>query len=409
MIQLFKMAWRDIGRNRRRSFLSALGLGLGLGLLMMMAAVINGEMRYTLEATVRLQNGHLQVRSATYAEEKTSLAWDNLLQDPAGLAAQIAAIPGVRVATPRLFASGLIAEGRETAAVSIYGVDPPSPANDPYREGLVSGQFLSADDREGILIGQTLADKLGLGAGDSLYMTVNTSTGDLAEQSFTIRGVYSTRIPAFDGSTVFLPLAKTQALVQAGERASAIFVLLDEADQLDAVMAALPSPGEGRYQVKTFAEANPIFAQTEQMARAYMSVLYLIVLAITATVIVNALVMAVFERTREIGILAAMGMKPRRIMAMFFAESTLLATGGILIGLVVGALLVTYATRVGFYIGDMGVTGILLGERLYAYHVAGDTIELAILAYIVTLIGSLYPALLASRLEPVEALHGGHL
>lgn len=409
MIQLFKMAWRDIGRNRRRSFLSALGLGMGLGLLMMMAAVVNGEMRYSMESTVRLQSGHFQVRAATYAEEKTSLAWDNLLKDPSALAAQIGAIPGVRAATPRLFASGLIASGKETAAVAIYGIDPASPANDPYREGLISGQYLTADDREGVLIGQNLAEKLNLKAGDSLYLTVNTSSGGLAEQTFTIRGVYTTHVPAFDGSTIFMPLAKAQAITEADNRASAIFVLLDDPDKLDTVIAALPAAEEGRYQVKTYQEANAVMAQTEQMARAYMKVLYLIVLAITATVIVNSLVMAVFERTREIGILAAMGMKPPRIMAMFFAESTLLATGGVLIGLVIGALLVTYATKVGFYIGDMGVTGMMLGERLYGYHVLSDTITLAVMAYLVTLAASLYPAQLAARLEPVEALHGGKL
>lgn len=97
-----------------------------------------------------------------------------------------------------------------------------------------------------------------------------------------------------------------------------------------------------------------------------MIVLYLIILAITATVIVNTLVMAVFERTREIGILSALGMRSGRIMAMFFAESAMLALGGILIGLIIGGAMVAYFGSVGYYIGDYGVTGMLFSERIYA-------------------------------------------
>ena len=135
--------------------------------------------------------------------------------------------------------------------------------------------------------------------------------------------------------------------------------------------------------------------------------IYIIVLAITATVIVNTLIMSVFERTREIGILSAIGMKGSRIMAMFFAESAVLAVGGITIGLVLGSLLVAYTTKYGFYIGNMGLTGIMIGERIYTYLTVKDTVNLAVAAFIVSLLAALYPALLAARMEPVEALHGG--
>jgi putative ABC transport system permease protein len=143
------------------------------------------------------------------------------------------------------------------------------------------------------------------------------------------------------------------------------------------------------------------------MAGGYMVLIYLIVLAITATVIVNTLIMAVFERTREIGILSAIGMKGSRIMAMFFAESSLLAVGGIVIGLLLGGLMVYYASTVGIHIGNFGTTGILLGETIYARLTLQDTVTLTVLAFIVTLLAALYPARLAARMEPVQALRGG--
>ena len=404
MIHLYKMALRDLGRNRRRSFFSALALGLGLALLLLMAAVIAGEMRGALESSIRLQSGHLQVRAPSYDEDKTSLAWKDLIEHPDQLAAQIASLSQVKVATPRLFASGIVAAGNESVGVRIVGIDPSSEANAPFRDGMVTGEFPTADDREGILIGQPLAEKLSLESGDRINLLVNTSNGDVDQQPFVIRGIYSTHTPGYDQSVVFMPLAKAQAIAQAENHASTIFVLLKDRDQAGAVIAALQT---GPYQIKTWEQMNQVLVQTEQMAGAYMFLIYLIVLAITATVIINTLIMAVFERTREIGILSAIGMRGGRIMAMFFAESSLLAVGGIAMGLVLGGLLVAYATQYGFFIGNLGVTGILLGERIYAYLTLKDTISLTVMAFVVTLLAALYPALLAARMEPVEALHGG--
>jgi putative ABC transport system permease protein len=402
MIQLFKMAFRDLGRNRRRSFFSALALGIGLALLLLVAAFINGEMSNAIESTIRLQSGHLQVRSQTYDESKTSLKWEDLVVNPEQVAAQISALAPVKTATPRLFASGFIASGDESSGVRIFGIDPLSEANAPYRDGLVSGQFLTPEDREGVLIGQRLADKLGLKTGDQVTLSANTANGDVNEQLFTVRGTYSTHTYGFDSTTVFLPLAKAQAITETENHASTIFILLKDGQQTNAVAAAIQAPG---LQVLTWQNMNELIIQTENMANSYIVLLYLIVLAITATVIVNTLIMAVYERTREIGILAAIGMKGRRIMAMFLAESTLLAIGGVIMGLILGLLVVTYFSSHGFYIGGMGMSeSLLIGDTIYADLTLNDTITLTIAAFVITLLAGLYPAFLAARMEPVQAL-----
>ena len=100
MLNIIKMAYRDLGRNRRRSFFSALALGLGLALLLLMAGVIQWELRDSTDKTIRLQSGHLQVRAQSYNEDKTSLAWSDLIENPDAVAAQIASLAPVQVATP---------------------------------------------------------------------------------------------------------------------------------------------------------------------------------------------------------------------------------------------------------------------------------------------------------------------
>ncbi|HQZ55501.1 MAG TPA: hypothetical protein PLG23_18720, partial [Thermoflexales bacterium] len=263
MLQIIKLAWRDLNRNRRRSFFSALALGMGLSLLLLMAAVIEYEIRSSMDTSIRLQTGHLQIRAASYNENRSSLAWEDLVEGPAAIAVQVAGLPPVSVATPRLFASGIVASGDTSAAARITGVDPASAANDPYRSGILSGQWLGADDRDGIVIGQPMADKLGLKAGDKPNVLVNTANGDVDSQAFVIRGIYSTRTPGFDNGTIFMSLAKAQAITRAGDHASAIFVLLKDRDQTGAVVAALQTR---QFTVLTWDRMNALLSDTEELA-----------------------------------------------------------------------------------------------------------------------------------------------
>jgi len=403
MIQAFKLAFRNLGRNKSRSLLSALAVSIGMALLLLMVSVLEGEMTGALQNTIRLQSGHLQIRPASYEENKISLKWEDLIADPDQVVEKIKSVPQVTVATPRLNASAILTVSDESKGVQILGIEPDSAANQPFRDGMLAGEFIKADDREGILIGNTLADKLNLKVNNKVNLLVTTSNGDVNEQLFTVRGIFTTRTPGYDESTVFMPLAKAQAITATENHASTIFVLLQNSDQADAVAKALQS---NNYKILTWRDQNQFVVQFEDFANAFFIIIYLIVLGITATVVTNTLVMAVFERTREIGILSAIGMKGSGIMAQFLAEAALLATGGVIGGLIIGGAAVAYFTVYGIYIGDYGITGVLFEDHIYAHLTLTNTVNLAIVTYIITLIASLYPARLAARMEPVEALHG---
>ncbi|MBI3172434.1 MAG: ABC transporter permease [Chloroflexi bacterium] len=395
------MAFRDLGRNRRRTFFSALAVAIGLALLMLMASVINGEMGNAIQSSILLQSGHIQVRSFSFDENKSSLKWEDLVANPDEIAAKVAAFPQVKAATPRLFASGFLSTGDESTGVKIYGIDPNSVANDPYRMGLLSGNFLTADDREGLLIGKPAADKLHLQVGDTVGLSVNTSNGDVQEQVFTVRGIYSTNTYAFDVSTILMPLAKAQAITQTENHASTIFILLKNETDTDSVVAALQGLN---LDILTWRDMNQLIVEFETMANSYIAFFYLIILAITASVIVNTLIMSVYERTREIGILSAVGMRGSRILGLFLAESAFLAVGGVILGVILGWGGVQLFNINGFYIGNMGLSGFLVGDTIRAQLMLDDIVNLSVMTFIVTLLAGLYPAVTASRLEPVAAL-----
>ncbi len=399
--KLWMIAYRDLGRNKRRSILTMVAVGLGLGLLITIAGLVAGEIGGALDNSIRLRTGHVQVRAASYEEEKVSLEWEDLLEDPQGLAAQIQALGETRTATPLLWASGILGTREESVGVQVVGIDPLSEAHAPFRESLTAGQFLDPDDRDGILIGQRLADSLGLTTGDQVSLLVSTADQQPDEAVFAIRGVFWTGVPVYDETMLLMSLSKAQAFTRTGERASTVLVLLDDREASDGIAGKLMQPGR---QVLTWRDMNQLLLTSTEMAAGYMGLINLIVLAVVAVFIANTLLMSVFERTREMGILAALGMKDRQILAMFLLEAATLGLAGIAVGLVLGGLGVGYLATVGLQIGDVGATGIAIGETIYARFELQEAISLSVTSLVITLLAALYPAWFAARMEPIDAL-----
>jgi len=405
MFRLWKIALRDLGRNKRRSALTLMAVVLGMALLVVMSGLMEGAIGSSLDNSIRLQTGHVQVRAASYDEDEVSLEWEDLVDNPGELATQIQAMEGVRVATPVLWANGMVTARDESVGVQVFGIDPLSDAHAPIRDALTAGQFLAPDDRGGILIGQRLAESLGLAVGQDVSLMVSTADQQPDETIFTIRGLYSTGISNYDETTVFLPLSKAQAFTRTGERASAIRILLDDREQAEAVGAALRTPERS---VLTWRDLNRVLLQAMEQGAVFIQLMYLVVLGIVAVVIANTLLMAVFERMREMGILAALGMKGRQILLMFVLEAATLALVGIALGNLLGGLGVAYFARFGLPIGDAAAAAstniIAYGNMLYARFSPSDMVWLSGLGLIITLLASLYPAWFAARMEPIDAL-----
>jgi ABC-type lipoprotein release transport system permease subunit len=404
--KLWMIAYRDLGRNKRRSALTLVAVALGMALLVVMSGLIEGAVAGSLENSIRLQTGHLQVREESYDEDKVSLEWKDLLNDPQGLIAQLQASEDVRVATPVLWANGMLTVRDESVGVQVFGIDPLSEAYTPIRDGLVAGDFLTPDDRDGILMGQRLAESLGLTVGQRIVLVVSTADQQPDDDTFTIRGLYATGVASYDETRVFLPLSKAQAFTRTEGRASAIFVLLNRQEDADAVAAALQAPG---LSVLTWRDLNQVLLQTMEASAILLNMMNLLVLAVVAVVIANTLLMAVFERQREMGILAALGMKRRQILTTFVLEAGSLGMAGIILGILLGGLGVAYLARVGLPIGEAATAGeasniITYGNILYARFAPSAWAKLSVASLIITLLASLYPAWFAARMEPIEAL-----
>jgi ABC-type lipoprotein release transport system permease subunit len=401
--KLWIIAYRDLGRNRRRSIFTLLAVALGLALLMNLHGLIAGVIDGTLQNSIRLQTGHVQVRASSFDNQKLSLQWKDLLDTPAALVARAAAMPGVKAAAAVLWAGGVLSTGNDSAGVQLYGVDTTSTICAPIRQGMVAGQFLTADDREGILIGKHLADSLGLAVGRTVNVAVVDANGQPSQTTFTIRGLFATGTPSYDDSAIILPLAKAQAFTSTQGRASAVVILLNRQDDAAKVAAAMDGPG---LTALTYLDLNQVLLTTMQLGLVFYKILDFIVILVVAVIIANTLLMAVFERIREMGILAALGMKGRQIMLMFLLEAATLGLAGIVVGFALGSAGVEYLAHTGIYMGDMATaaSGIALGTSLYSQYDLATFAWLCLATLIVILLAALYPAWFAARREPAEAL-----
>jgi ABC-type lipoprotein release transport system permease subunit len=404
MLTIWRIAYRDLSRNRRRSILTLIAVALGLGLLVVMAGLVAGELDGIMQNSIHLQTGHMQIRATSYEEGKQSLKWEDLLENPQILADQIEKIEGVKAAAPVLWASGVLGTREDNVGVRIYGIDTEAVTSSPFRDGIIAGEYLATDDREGLLIGGVLADSLNLHPGDQVSLLVSTADEHPDEALFTIRGLYSTGVPVYDETTLFLPLDKAQSFTRTENHASIIFILLDEQDYADTLAATLEAP---QYQVLTWRDMNRVLLDALQMSNAFMTLLNVVVLAVVGVVIANTLLMAVFERVRDMGVLAALGMKGRQILTMFLLQALTLGVVGILIGILLGSIGIGYLAKFGLVIGDAAGTGsaaMPISSTIYAQFPLRDIIILSATGLVITMLAALYPSWLASRLEPIEAL-----
>jgi ABC-type lipoprotein release transport system permease subunit len=399
------MAYRDLIRNKRRTILTLLAVALGMMILILMSGFIAGMVAGGLRDNIRLNTGHLQLRDDSYEIEKLSLLSRDLLQDSDTLKAQAEALNEVRSAAPVLWSSGVLSTVRESAGLQVTGIDPADDFHAPVRDGIVAGEYLTADSRGQILIGKRLADDMDITAGQRVSLAMGGADGQVNEDIFTVAGLFNTGILNYDQNTVIMPLAQAQAFTNSGSRASSIIVMLNNEEDTTKVAAALQAPG---LQLLTWEDLNAFLLTLMEQAGAFYYVLYIIVILVVAVLIANTLLMSVFERTREMGILASLGMKGRQIMLLVLFEAVILALLGVAAGVVLGAGVVAYLARVGIEFSPdamAAVEGAALGAKMYPAFAPGDAITLSLLMFFIVSLVSIYPAWYAARMEPVKALH----
>jgi len=407
------MAWRNVWRNWRRTVIAGTAIALGMTLILVFDGFLGGMNEALYGNTVKLQGGHVQIHASGYREKMNRMPLLPLVDPGAAVEAALAQ-PEVVVVSRRIETGGMVSSREGTMSVAITGIEPEKEAPvSLVAENVVQGRWLQANDQDVLLIGEALAERLEVTVGDRVTLVGRATHQQMRRRTMTIVGIYDLGIPEVEKGLVYISLLEAQTLFDLRDQATEVAIYLEQVGQEPPVVETLQTALPG-YEVDAWDTLDPSTKQMMEIEAQVMDVFGLVILLIAGVGILNLMLMAVFERTREIGLLAAMGLKRRETVLLFLLEGVLIGLLGALAGSVLGGVIGAYYGRVGIdwmalYGGmDMGeYSGLigLMGDRLYLRIGIGVLVKRALTVGVIAALASLYPAWQAAKREPAEALH----
>jgi ABC-type lipoprotein release transport system permease subunit len=396
------MAWRNLWRNRRRSLVTIAAMTLAFASMVVYNGLLEGYMSNMERNIIEIEVGHIQVHAEGYRKrpslyDKIEMPETILAQlDEAGL-----------VASARLLGPGLAAADESSAGVILRGLNPARDAHvSRIGEHVAAGEWLAHDDPKGVVLGQRLANTLGIDPGAELVVLSQAADGSMANDLFHVRGVLKPITDGTDRAGVFMLDRDFRELMVFPEGAHQLIVRTPNLEELDAAtekVAAVAEPNE----VKSWRQLFPTLANMLDTQRGAMAFMFMIVYFAIGIVILNAALMAVYERIREFGVLKAVGMSPMSVFRLILMETVYIVIISLVIGLVVAAPFLYVLATSGIDIGTMAGISIMgvswdtvwraeINERTFL----GPTITLVFIVFVAVL----YPAGKAARLNPIDAI-----
>jgi len=402
-----RLAWRNIWRHRRRTIIIVLAMSLSLGMMMWYDGLIVGFNQAIYGNAVQVLGGNIQVHAAGYRAKAGSTPLLPLADDQAVVkAAQ--ANPLVRSATRRINTGGLATSREGAFAVGITGIEPEKEAEvNLAAQNVIAGRYLTADDADKIFIGKGLADAMGVQVGDRITLTGRATHEQMRQRTMTVAGIYDLGMPDIEKRTIYISLAEAESLYDLGGASTEVAIVLKQLGQEAAVIGDL-QPALPGYEVESWETNFPELKAALGTKGAVMNVFSVIIMMIAGIGILNLLLMAVYERTREIGILGALGLKPRQISLLFILEGTMMGLVGVVAGVAIGLLVNGLLRQVGLdYSAFSNVTSYmaLISGRVYPGWGLDNLIGRALTVTIIAALAAFIPAREASHHEPAEALH----
>jgi ABC-type lipoprotein release transport system permease subunit len=352
------------------------------------------------------------VQHPQYHDEKEM---QQVVKAPDRITAVLQTLPDVEAYTLRAQGFSLASSAERTHGVLVTGIDPDrEPEVSKIKEQMRSGHFLAAEDREQALIGQLLARNLKLNIGDEITLLGQGRDGSIAASVVWVKGIFSTGIDDLDRAAIHIPLNTFQEIYTMGDAVHAVVIIADRLDAVPAIQSDLKSAlkqteqisGAQPYRVLDWDELMPGLRQSIQMDLVSGIIFYLILILVVAFSILNTFLMAIFERTREFGVLMAIGTDPNRLTRVLLIESLSLTAIGILTGIVTGCAVTAYFQVHGIdftgsseILSQFGITGRLYPKLSLLSASCGPAAVL-----VITFLAALWPALKVRRLRPVEAM-----
>ncbi|MBT3323033.1 MAG: ABC transporter permease [Anaerolineae bacterium] len=409
MILLLKLAWRNLWRNRRRTLLVVMAMGMMMSFLVMYDGMLFGFESAVYGNAIKLSGGNIQIRAIGY-EDSYSANPMLALGDGIDAVAAAEAQSGVDAALRHANTGGFLSNHEGVFPIGIFGIEPEREKSiNPImqNEFLVDGRFLQADDEDVIFIGQGLADAMDVSVGDRIPMSGKAINEEMNKRTMTVIGIYDINLASLERQSVYISLNAAQDIYGLGDNVTEVILFTETTGKEAPIVKALNSSLTG-YEITTWKTSIPELSSTVEMKNAVMTGFSAVILGIAAIGIFNILLMAIYERTQEIGLLGAIGLKPRQISFLFLFEGIMIGIVGAVVGTFMGyiitALLGIYGINYAFAVDMMDYMA-LMGTHIYPAFDINLTLQRAAMVAVISTLAALYPAVEASRREPADALH----
>ncbi len=402
-----RLAWRNVWRHRRRTLIIVLAMGLGLALMMMYDGLIDGFDQAIYGNAIKVLGGNIQVHADGYRAKADESPLLPLADDQAVVKAALA-LPQVQAATRRINTGGLISSHEGAFAVGITGIEPEKEQTVNLAEQYVaSGRNLTADDGDNIFIGKGLADAMGVQVGDRVTLVGRGTHEQMRQRTMTVVGIYNLGMTDIEKETVYISLSEAQDLYGLPGQVTEVAISLKRIGQEPAVIAALQPVLPG-YEIESFETNFPELKSAIETKSGVMNIFSVVILLIAGIGILNLLLMAIYERTREIGLLGALGLRPYQVSLLFILEGTLIGLVGVAAGIVLGLAMNGLLMKIGLDFSSYSTLTsymALINGRVYPSWGVGNLVQRALTVAIISALAAVIPAREAASREPAEALH----
>jgi ABC-type lipoprotein release transport system permease subunit len=364
---LLALAWRNLWRQARRTLLSLFSIAFAATLLVFMLSFQLGVYGQMKENVLRLFDGYAEFQAPGYADDPDL---HKTIADPAKLSREAETIPGVAAAAPRVNTFAILSNGQKSIGAAVIGVDPARERKvSSLASAIVAGRYLLPSDGGSAVLGDALARNLGVSVGEKVTLLGSGYDGSVAADVLTVVGLYRSGIPDIDRTLMEMPLARAQATFSLGDRANTLALSGPTLAGVEASQATLKDLGTRHgAALRDWGALEPALRDSIQLKYVTTALIYATLVFVVAFIILNTLLMSVLERTREFGVLLAIGMRPSQIGGMVWLELLALALLGGVAGIVVGSAMTLWFVHHGIGMGanmDQVLRQFAMPTRLY--------------------------------------------
>ncbi|MCX5667417.1 MAG: ABC transporter permease [Candidatus Omnitrophica bacterium] len=400
-----KIAWRNITRNKSRSLITISAIAIGLGALIFVRAFVDGADIQMIQNYTDLISGQLQIHADGFQKK---MGLERNIPDPAKIASELSATPGIIASSEKIKNYVLVSSTEQSSGVLLIGIDPQKErAVTTLHKHIRKGEFLSEGKDDQIILGKDLLEILNVGIGDKVVIMAQGADGSLASGAYRVCGALDTGAEEIDKGMAIITLAAAGKLFVLEDRVSEFTIRAGDVYKLDDISRRLKDKFNGRnFEILTWKDISPILAQTIEFDKVFFDLLLAIFVLVVAIGILNTILMGVLERTREFGIMLALGTKGKQIVLMVALESIFLGFIGTAFGLIFGIILSLYLGWHGIDLSIFGKVfeGWYIGSIVYPRLFCRNMLLSSSIVLIISISAALYPAWKAARLKPVDAI-----